>query len=266
MKCTEALKVMFEAEDNPQKVKPSPEAAAHLEECPNCQRLLKWDSSIKETIRQKGMEKAVPAGLTSRISAEIRHQESLSWKEKLTWLLPGKPWGWVGVATAMAVILGIIGIRTMTGPMTSRFVAWCFEEHQEYVEEGFDLDIVSSDPAAVDEWFQKTIGKNPEVSRFLSSGLTLIGGKKMEFSGMNSALGCFKQGEVLVSLYAIPSNEVTIEGLSELKQGGRGLWAGKEDDLNQIVWIDEIQSITYSLVGLVSQEQLLKIVRPILKE
>ncbi len=261
MKCTEALKLMYEFEDNPQRARPVLEATAHLEECPNCQKLLKWDSSIKRTVSQKGAEKAVPPGLAAWIAAEIRHQESLSWKEKIAWLLPGRPWGWVGVATAMAVILGIIGIRTLTQPMASRFVAWCFEEHQEYVEEGLDLDIVSSDPAAVDDWFQKSIGKDPEVSHFLSSGLTLLGGKKMEFAGMNSALGCFKQGEVLVSLFAVPSANIKIQGLKEVKHNGLNLWAGNQGELNQVTWVDKAQVLTYSLVGQIPQEQLLEIVR-----
>ena len=246
--CIEVLKQMFEAADNHLSVSSKPEAQAHLEECSNCQKLLKLDKSVRERVRKTFTAETVPPGLKTRITQRIEDLENLSWKEKLYWLLPGRPWGWLGSASVMIIVLLAIGLWTLW-PAHSQFVGWCFKEHAEYVEEGFILDITSSNPDAVDDWFVKNFGISPGIERFQKSGWTLFGGKKMEFAGRASALGCMKKDEVWVSLYALPTLAVEIEGLHVQKVGDRTVWAGTSQGMAQIVWKDGQSGVTYSLVA-----------------
>src|SRR5574341_1228406 len=192
MECTEALKIMYQAVDNPERVRPNPEAKKHVQECANCQKLLSLDQSVKAVVRRKTAGVAVPPGLATKISQEIKDLEGLSWKKKLSWLWPGRPWGWIGSAGVMVTALLVIFIWTLG--FHPSVVEWFLEEHAEYVEEGFQLDIVSSDPGAVDAWFEKTIGFPADAAHLLVTGLELRGGKKLEFAGQNSALACLTKG------------------------------------------------------------------------
>ena len=255
MECTEALRVMYEAADNPERVRPNPEAEEHIQECDNCQKLLKFDRSLVGAVSRKAAGAAVPPGLATRISQEIKDLESLSWKKKLSWLWPGRPWGWIGSAGVMASALLVIAIWTMS--FHPSVVNWFLEEHAEYVEEGFQLDIVSSDPGAVDAWFEKTIGFPAQAAHLLVTGLELRGGKKLEFAGHASALACLKKGETLVSVYAVTSSDLKIENLESRKVRGKELWVGSEDEFNIVVWKDKAKNQTWGAVAAIPLDELL---------
>jgi anti-sigma factor (TIGR02949 family) len=260
--CIEALRQMYEAVDNHLPASSIPQAEAHLQDCPNCQKLLKVDRSVRERVRKTATAEFVPAGLRIRITRQIQDLESLSWKEKLFWLLPGRPWGWLGSAGVMIIVLLAIGIWTLW-PVHSSFVSWCFEEHAEYIEGGFTLDITSSNPDAVDNWFEENVGVSPQIARFQRAGLTLVGGKKMEFGHSHSALGCLKKDEVWVSLYAALSLEVEIAGLTEQRLGEKRIWVGTARNSTQIVWKENRSGVTYSLVAELPLEELTQILAKI---
>jgi anti-sigma factor (TIGR02949 family) len=255
MECTEVLKVMYEAADNPDRLKPSPEAKEHVQECANCQKLLSLDQSVKAVVSRKAAGVAVPPGLATRISQQIKDLESLSWKKKLSWLLPGRPWGWIGSAAVMAAALLVIALWTLS--FHPSVVNWFLEEHAEYVEEGSQLDIVSSDPGAVDAWFEKTIGFPANAAHLLVTGLELRGGKKLEFAGQASALACLKKGETLVSVYAVSSSNLKIEKLESRKVGGKEVWVGSKDEFNIVVWQDLEKNQTWSAVAALPLSELL---------
>ena len=259
MECTEALREMYEVSDNRLAPQSRPEAQIHLEECPNCQKLLRLDQLVKKTVRQKTATETVPVGLETRIRQRIQDLENLTWQKKLSWLLPGRPWGWVSTATVMIVTLLVIGIWTLSSP-ESGFVQWSFEEHAEYIREGFKLELVSSDPAGVDDWFKQNIGFSADARRFQKGEFQLMGGKKMKFAGMTSALACLKKGEVWVSFYAVPSLETEIKGLLEEKIGTKNLWVGSEGKFNIVAWKEEDKNLTCSLVAELPQQELLAFV------
>ena len=181
--------------------------------------------------------------------------ESLTWQKKLSWLVPGRPWGWAGAASLMVVLLLLIGIWTLR--VQPSVTEWFLEEHAEYVSEGFDLDIVSSDPKAVDAWFKKNVGLEPEAARFLIAGFEIKGGKKMEFAGLTSALACLKKGEELVSVYAVPTAELAIENLESRRVGEKEVWVGSHQQFNIVVWKDRAKNQTWAAVAALSLEELL---------
>ena len=255
MECTEALKVMYAAADNPDRVNPNPEVEEHVQECDNCQKLLKFDRSLVGVVRRKAAIVSAPPGLATRISQQIKDLESLSWKKKLSWLWPGRPWGWIGSAGVMLAALLVIAIWTLS--FHPSVVNWFLEEHAEYLEEGLKLDIVSSDPGAVDAWFEKTVGFPARAAHLLVTGLELRGGKKLEFAGLASALACLKKGETLVSVYVVPSSNLKIENLESRKVGGKEVWIGSKDEFNIVVWKDLKKNQTWSAVAALPLEELL---------
>src|SRR3972149_2158346 len=129
MECLEVLRKMYEVLDNPGRVEPSQEAQAHLEECPNCQKLFQLDRSVKEAVRRKAATVPAPLGLSTRIRQEIEDLEGLTWQKKLSWLVPGRPWGWAGAASVMVVLLLLIGIWTLR--VQPSVTEWFLEEHAE---------------------------------------------------------------------------------------------------------------------------------------
>jgi|GEM_PF-3749027 len=255
MECVEALKVMYAAEDNPGRLRPSSEAEEHVQECLNCQRLLKFDSSLIGVLRRQASIAPAPLGLANRISQQIKDLDSLSWKKKLSWLLPGRPWAWIGSAGVMVAALLLIFIWTLS--FHPSVVNWFLEEHAEYLEEGLKLDILSSDPGAVDAWFEKTVGFPANTAHLLVTGLELWGGKKLEFAGQVSALACLKKGETLVSVYAVPSSDLKIENLESRNVGGKEMWVGSKDEFNIVVWKDLQKNQTWSAVAALPLDELL---------
>lgn len=258
MNCREALKEFYQASDNRPKLPAGSEAKAHLEQCPNCQNLVKLDQAFKETVRQKGAIESAPLGLSTRIQSQIEALEDLSWKKKLSWLLPGKAWGWASTATVMVAVLLLIGIWTLGSK--SSVVEWFLEEQAEYVEEGFKLELVSSDPSAVDNWFVQNVGFSPNAGRFLRNGLQIVGGKKMEFAGMKSALACIDKGGVWVGLYSVPSASLDIENLETRKVGEKEIWVGTKEGFNIVVWKEKEKNLTCSLVAQLPLEELIALV------
>lgn len=258
MDCTEALIQMYEVLDNQASIKANPEAEAHVRECLNCQKLVKLDQALKYTVRERGAEEILPLGLASRIRQRIGEQENLSWKRKLGWLLPGRPWGWIGTASAMLIILLAIGVWILN--TKSSVVDWFLDEHAEYVKEGVHLDIVSSNPVVVDNWFKQNVGFVANPGRFLLGGFQIIGGKKLEYGGMKSSLSCLKKGDTFVSFYSVPSSELNIENLVVRKIGNKNLWVGSQEGYNIVVWKEEQKNLTCSLVASLPQEELVNLV------
>ena len=78
----------------------------------------------------------------------------------------------------------------------------------------------------------------------------------MEFAGQPSALGCLKKDEVWVSLYAVPSLEVEIAGLTEQRLGEKRIWVGTARNSTQIIWKENRSGATYSLVAELPLEEL----------
>jgi hypothetical protein len=255
MDCIGALRRIYESADNRPEIKPDKEAILHLQQCFNCQKLVKLDDKIRDTVKSGIPEGVVSPGLATRVKSSINHINSLSWREKASWLLPGKPWGWLSTATAMILILILMVFWTFRlQPSASE---WFVEKHAQAVSQGYDLDFTSSDPTEIDQWFYQELGFTVNAAKFATSGLQLVGSRKVKFDGMASALACLRKGESQVSFYAVPFYNLNFDRLQQQMVDGREVWTGTHKDYNIVVWQEIDQVVTCSLVANLPLDELI---------
>ncbi len=247
MTCVEALEELYQVEESRSQKSPSPETLAHLEECPNCRSLIKLDSEIKREIKNQGMKVTAPGGLDARIASSIDKINNAGWKGKLIWLWPGQRWGWMTVSVIMLAVLLYIGISTLSAPPS--VVDFFWQNSAAAMADGFAPDLNSSEPAEIDAWLIKSIGRDRIAGEMAVYGWTISGAKKIEFAGINSATILLRRDDIPASISVIPTLDIKIKNSQKSGPAYMGFFVGTRGDLNMLVWMDSENEITCALVS-----------------
>ena len=258
MDCQELKPIFLEYVDNERDASVCQRFIEHTQSCPACLKKYNFEVNLRNFFKGSLKAETASAELKNRVKIEIENLDSkVSWGEKIGLFLFGKRQVWaIPALTGAVVVLFILGyalFQEKTSPVVAEFV----EEHQEYLEEGFPLEITSDNPQEVNAWFKEKVGHDPLISNWASQDFILMGGMTIDMWQQKVACICLKKKEVWVSWFVLPDDKLPIPQIQKIHKGEKELYFTKQDRFNLVMWKDKGRF--YSLVSELNLDELISL-------
>lgn len=207
---------------------------SHLEGCPDCRR----DMAAIAALNDRAHEER--AGSRTRAGAGLAARRGPPGRQRARWT-----WLWV---TAAALIVAFFVLRTpaeLTGEMERRLLAAPVHELQTFIEAGRPLDVASSDPEFLRQWFQGKIDFPLPAPPASLEAAELAGARLCYFLDRKVASFIYLDQGGILSLYVMDAAD-----LPRLGEDGSPLANQEPQELEgftQLVWHQS--GLFYSLVS-----------------
>ncbi len=199
---------------------------AHLSECAACREKLAGHRAVRDRLRSAMASVRAPAGLAERIRGRTGAAESTaprpSWRDLLTgW----RRWTTLAAAAAMIVLAIGVGIHiTSTDPATAALDELAQIHCHASGEDPSEFHS-TADPAALEEYFQATLGFTPAVPR-LGQGMAIRGCCKAHFRGKIVGSYVVDTPKGVISIIVVTDTPESMGMRRIAGPGGRDLWVG----------------------------------------
>lgn len=207
---------------------------SHLSQCEDCQAYETRLLSVHKTLGRLEGRMTVPTPLAARIRAEALRQRPNQ----------NKKWSLVASLAAVAVLSGSgLFLWTTQSPESRHLPDLCtvlVEDHIRYLTSEGAVEIESTEPAQIEQWFKSRLDFAIQVPRFANS--RLLGGRLCFLGGGRAALLFYEQKGTRVSFFAFP--KISLGGM---KPKGDGTWSGGMHGYH--VRAARREGITYALVS-----------------
>jgi len=242
MKCGEFLRAIHLCLDDELSIMRRLQMRRHVTWCKPCRRIMDSEAGLTSLLAADALEDSAPAGLRARILEQISEEgspfpEVRSSPRHLT-LLPASllAAGFVGLLVAATVL------TQDTGEPLPSAVAQVIFEHRLYGEERKQaLEMTTSDPSRMAEWFASRLGFPLELPLVDGSDQRLVGGRVSSLAGRPAAYLLYEWRGHSISL--IVANTMPpdlfrgraqfVDGVALRSSGRRGVtvvWWAEEDE------------------------------------
>jgi anti-sigma factor (TIGR02949 family) len=223
---------------------------AHTQSCESCASFVEKELAFLDAIRGSGPLHTAPETLKAKVAAIVNGATQAT-RSRLPWLLP--------VAAALLVLLLPIAIwRFMRQPdrpengMPSPFALMASESHLRHIRGQLPLEIESSDPQQISEWFANKVDFNVKLPSYQESSgqeilYTLEGARLVGFQNDYAAYVSYHMKDRPISLVITSELLAQPAGGEEIASRGLRFHFNSIDGLKVITWSD--RGLTYALVS-----------------
>ncbi len=178
MNCEEVREYLLPFIDQELNKKVSSEIQTHLHSCPLCSGEFKSEKRIESAIKEKMVRDRAPLVLRQKLIRQIDRQKPRS---SLWWvpfsLFQSQPRRVLASVALLAIIIGSFYIyRTVRTPYFPIFQE-ALNNHTNFLEGRFSLEIASSQAEEVSSWFQEKVDFPVPMPEFPGEEIELLGGK-----------------------------------------------------------------------------------------
>jgi anti-sigma factor RsiW len=173
------------------------EIQTHLEGCGECAVLYRNEKLFLDLLKTSLMSTTAPVGLHQKVQAILRSSASTIVSD------PRRPTRSRSVLVPMlsvTVVLFIVAILHVRSDSLPDLVNLALQTHQGYLKGQAPLDVRSSDPVRVVQWFEKRIGFPISLAQEPVKNFRLRGGRLIEFQGRKAAFLAYDMGQHRLSL------------------------------------------------------------------
>ncbi len=260
MDCKELKPILLEYVDGERDAATCQNFIEHTKSCPDCLNKYNFEVNFRGFFKNKLRSETVSADIKNRIKLQIEELGSkVSWQEKIGLFFFGKPVAWAGPAVAGVLVVLLILGYSFFKEKNHTIVAELAEEHQEYLEKGFPLEITSDNPQEVNAWFKEKVGYDPLISSWASKDFILMGGMTIEMGQQKVACICLKKKDTWVSWFVLPDDKLQIPQIQKIQKGEKELYFTQQDKFNLVLWKEKGRLFTLvseldldELIGLAS--------------
>lgn len=203
---------------------------------PLCTASAQLRSQVEEAFAQAESEVSVPTSLKRRIERQLGLRRTYGPAYKLV------------TSILLATLIGLSWFWGRTGnekiSPASSFEALAVDAHRHRLSDRLPLDIVTTSPSEVNEWFGKRLNFRFELP--VSAGYSLQGGRLVNL-GRSYAACIAYTGEQPVTLLIASAGEVELAAGSRVDRGRLSFYQTAVDGLRVITWVDN--GLAYALVS-----------------
>ncbi|MCH9675631.1 MAG: zf-HC2 domain-containing protein [Gammaproteobacteria bacterium] len=180
--------------------------ASHLEECVGCQEHYGEFDELESRISDELGAAPIPDGLWERVASMPTEPAARDDGWLLRWRLP------IGLAASVLVV-GLVWLVRGEGPVPGhRLMATPLEELRTFLVSKRPLDLETTDPRALSEWFREHLGDAPTPPELASQSLRLIGGRLCYFFDRRVPVYMYESEGTVVSVYLITAQGIDLKG------------------------------------------------------
>ena len=180
----------------------------HLEDCPDCKRVLAAEESLRSALQNASLYERAPESLRQNLLGAAR--------EKVAAIRPvrssGFSWQWLAAAAVLLIAL-TIGWRQWQRsqvPSSMQLVASSLvDAHLRSLQPGHLTDVESTDQHTVKPWFDGRLDFAPPVRDFSADGFPLLGGRLDVVQGRTAAALVYGRRKHIINVFVekTPSGE-----------------------------------------------------------
>lgn len=208
----------------------------HLRECPECARIHAENRALQTAVRESGLYRNAPAGLTERLTALVGESEPREAgrtppsRQPLRWFAAGALAATLLLAVAGTWIIRVNFRQNAGALLADRLVA----AHVRSLQAEHLTDVATSDSHTVKPWFSGKLDFSPPVKDLAEKGFPLIGGRLDYLDNRNVAALAYRCRRHIVNLFIWPStNDMSFAAkweshgyhLLHWSAGGMEFWA-----------------------------------------
>lgn len=229
----------------------SAEVRQHLEACPTCRALAEQEQRIRTLLRARrhSLRAPAPEAVWQRVREGLDQADTQRRMRRQ----------WFAVAASLAVLAIGAGAFYSSAPSRTReVVAETVDDHIRYgLNPGAGLDMSTSDPKLLSQWFQGRLDIGVNVPPLERAGLQLRGGRVCYLLDRRVAYLMYEKEGRRYSLFVMDQAGVHFPKGKDLALDGHRLCLSSYKGYNLAVW--EAHGLLYSLVADQSPEQLAEI-------
>ena len=179
----------------------------HLEACPDCQKVLETEESLRRSLQQASLYGRAPRSLQNKIAEMLPAPRPAS--------VPFfGPWHWFALA-ATALLAVLFTWQFLPPGNSSRrqptLAAAVVDAHLRSLQPGHLEDVQSTDQHTVKPWFDGRLDFAPPVRDFANDGFPLLGGRLDVINGQSVAALVYGRRKHIVNVLvwktsALPGN------------------------------------------------------------
>jgi anti-sigma factor (TIGR02949 family) len=225
---------------------------AHTQSCQSCASFVEKERAFLNAIRGSGPLHTAPETLRTKVAGIVNGAtRATRERSRLRWVLP--------VAAALLILLLPVAIwRVVRQPVRpengvpSPFALMAAESHLRHIRGQLPLEIESSNPQQISEWFTNKVGFNVKLPSYQeSSGQEILyaleGARLVSFQNDYAAYVSYHMKDRLISLVITSELLAHPSGGEEIASRGLRFHYNAIDGLKVITWSD--RGLTYALVS-----------------
>ena len=180
----------------------------HLEDCPDCKRVLAAEESLRSALQNAALYERAPESLRKNLFdaprvkvAAIRPARTFSFS-----------WQWLAVAAVLLLSVAVgwgMWQRSQTPSSMQLVAASLVDAHLRSLQPGHLADVESTDQHTVKPWFDGRLDFAPPVRDFASDGFPLLGGRLDVVQGRTAAALVYGRRKHVINVFVekTPSGE-----------------------------------------------------------
>jgi len=172
----------------------------HLEDCPDCKRVLAAEESLRSALQNAALYERAPESLRKNLLGTP--------EKKVTPIQPGRvsgfAWQWLAAAAVLfvAVTVGWGVWQRSQSPSSMQLVAASLvDAHLRSLQPGHLTDVESTDQHTVKPWFDGRLDFAPPVRDFSTDGFPLLGGRLDVVQGRTVAALVYGRRKHIVNVF-----------------------------------------------------------------
>jgi anti-sigma factor RsiW len=209
MNCPEADELLGAYHDRELDVVRSRDLEAHLRGCAQCSADLERLETLRSVVAAKAPYYSAPAGLRSKLAAELSPREPRFSKWFALW--PALAAASLLLALAVWRMAPAPGPQLVANEVVSAHVRSLLAEHL--------MDVPSTDRHTVKPWFAGKLDFAPDVQDLSAAGFTLVGGRLDYLDGRTVAALVYRRRQHTINVFTWPSGRGDETPRRESRQG-----------------------------------------------
>jgi len=260
MKCIKAREVIYMSSESEPFSAEIIEAKEHLKNCPSCAEFFKEEEILKNIIYERTPRERAPQSLRQLVLG-------ITEKERIFLTRSAKTPGYTRLSgmisklsltllflifVTSSLILYNVSFQERNDSLTSILV----EDHKNNIPG--DVQILSSDPETVKEWFSGKVGFVVNVPKL--QGAIFIGGRLCQIEGRRVALLFYEKNGKPLSLFVMDGSlaDLNWKDKNVIDTDGNSSEVTNKKGCNIVFWREE--GIVFALVSDIEKQEILKII------
>ena len=231
---------------------------AHLTECEACAAIFARELNFLNAVRESGPLNIASPELREKVQRLLSDGQISATQSAVKAPRRGSPFTWVvAVAAALLVLLlPVLVWRVVRQPpevrQPSKFALMAAEHHLRKTRGQLPLEIQSSDPANISDWFSNKVNFSVKLPNYQESSgqeklYTLEGARLVGFQNDYAAYVAYRMKSRPISLVITSDSVAHPSGGEEIQARGLLFHYNAIDGLKVLTWSD--RGLTYALVS-----------------
>lgn len=215
----------------------------HIEDCPDCQKLLEEMEAASARIRRSKPQLKAPDHLRTSILRRINASQAPSGPPTLV-TKPARKlpyWSMSAVAASLLLAVGAMSLYHRSENHTELMLQTAVKTHRLLEQNALALDVSTDSPQTLANWFGDKLSfpfrmADDGMATHNRDRYRLAGGRLMTIGQDRVALLSFQLPDEVISLIVAPGGFITPSGNNHVQSAGIDLYSHEKEGLHIVTW------------------------------